>query len=86
VDLHEDEIVVIASGEADIGFQQTNELSHFAGVDYVGPLPAEFQDITRRSGGIMVGSKETEAARQLLKFISGPDAAPVIRKHGLDPA
>jgi molybdate transport system substrate-binding protein len=77
---------VIASGEADIGFQQTNELSHFAGVDYVGPLPAEFQDITRRSGGIMVGSKETEAARQLLKFISGPDAAPVIRKHGLDPA
>jgi molybdate transport system substrate-binding protein len=77
---------IIARGEADIGFQQTNELSHFAGVDYLGPLPAEFQDITRRSGGIMVGSKEAEAARQLLKFISGPDAAPVIRKHGLDPA
>jgi molybdate transport system substrate-binding protein len=77
---------IIAGGDADIGFQQTNELSHFAGVDYLGPLPAEFQDITRRSGGIMVGSKEIEAARQLLKFISGPEAAPVIRRHGLDPA
>jgi molybdate transport system substrate-binding protein len=77
---------IIASGEADIGFQQTNELSHFAGVDYLGPLPAEFQDITRRSGGIMAGSKEAEAGRQLLDFISGPQAAPVIRRHGLDPA
>jgi len=77
---------IIASGEAHIGFQQTNELSHFAGVDYLGPLPAEFQDVTRRSGGIMVGCKDKEAAEQLLKFITGPDAAPIIRKHGLDPA
>src|SRR5262249_3362863 len=32
---------IIASGEAEIGFQQVSELSHFAGVEYVGPLPAE---------------------------------------------
>jgi molybdate transport system substrate-binding protein len=77
---------IIADGEADIGFQQTNELSHFPGVDYLGPLPAEFQDVTARSGGILVPSKEKSAAQQLLKFLSGPEAAPVIRKHGLDPA
>ena len=40
----------IASGAVEIGFQQTNELSHFPGVDYLGPLPAEFQDVTARSG------------------------------------
>src|SRR6516165_10782747 len=34
---------IIASGEAEIGFQQVSELSHFAGVDYVGPLPADVQ-------------------------------------------
>ncbi len=77
---------IIANGEADIGFQQTNELSHFPGVDYLGPLPAEFQDVTLRSGGILVAAKEKAAAQQLLKFLSGPEAAPVIRKHGLDPA
>jgi molybdate transport system substrate-binding protein len=77
---------IIADGEADIGFQQTNELSHFPGVDYLGPLPAEFQDVTLRSGGILVASKEKAAAQQLLKFLSGPEAAPVIRQHGLDPA
>ena len=37
---------IIASGEAEIGFQQVSELSHFAGVDYVGPLPADVQQFT----------------------------------------
>jgi molybdate transport system substrate-binding protein len=77
---------MIASGEAEIGFQQANELDHFAGVDYLGPLPAAFQEKTARSGGIMVGTKVPDAARQLLNFLSGPAAAPVIRKNGLDPA
>lgn len=77
---------IIAAGEADLGFQQANELSHFPGVDYVGPLPPELQETSRRSGGIMVGSRVVGAARALLEYVSGPAAAPVIRKHGLDPA
>jgi len=76
---------IIASGEAELGFQQANELSHFPGVDYLGPLPPELQETTWRSGGIMSGSRAVEAGRALLEFISGPAAAPVIRKHGLDP-
>jgi molybdate transport system substrate-binding protein len=75
----------IASGEAEIGFQQTNELSHFPGVDYLGPMPAEFQDITARSGGITMVSREREAAQALLRFLTAPEAAPVVRKYGLDP-
>jgi molybdate transport system substrate-binding protein len=77
---------IITSGEAELGFQQANELSHFPGVDYLGPLPAELQETSRRSGGIMTGSKAVEAGKALLAFLSGPQAAPVIRKHGLDPA
>ncbi len=76
----------IASGEAEIGFQQTNELSHYPGVDYLGPLPPELQETTWRSGGIMTGSRAVEAGKALLEFLSGPAAAPVIRKHGLDPS
>jgi len=75
----------IASGGAEIGFQQANELSHFPGVDYLGPLPSELQETTWRSGGIMTGSREADAGKALLEFLSGPEAAPVIRKHGLDP-
>jgi molybdate transport system substrate-binding protein len=76
---------IIASGEAELGFQQANELSHFPGVDYLGPLPAELQETTWRSGGIMTGSRAPEAGKALLEFLSGPAAAPVIRKHGLEP-
>jgi molybdate transport system substrate-binding protein len=76
---------IIASGEADLGFQQANELSHYPGVDYLGPLPPELQETTWRSGGIMTGSRVLEAGRALLEFISSPAAAPIIRKHGLEP-
>src|SRR5438477_4414134 len=34
---------LIAGGEAELGFQQISELVHFAGIDYVGPLPGELQ-------------------------------------------
>src|SRR5712691_826686 len=76
---------VIASGEAEIGFQQVSELSHFAGVDYVGPLPADVQQFTMFSSGIIAGAKEVDAAGALVKFISSPAAAPAFKKRGMEP-
>jgi molybdate transport system substrate-binding protein len=77
---------LIASGDAEIGFQQISELVHFAGIDYVGPLPGELQRMTMFSTGIHSGAKQADAARALVKFLTAPAAAPVIRKHGLEPA
>ncbi len=76
---------IIASGEAEIGFQQVSELSHFAGVDYVGPLPAEVQYITVFASGIATGAKEADAAKALVKFITAPAAAPAFKKRGMEP-
>jgi len=77
---------LIESGEAEIGFQQTSELVHFRGIDYVGPLPDALQHMTVFSAGIHVGAKHADAARALVRFLTAPAAAPVIRKHGLEPA
>jgi molybdate transport system substrate-binding protein len=77
---------LIANGEAEVGFQQISELVHFAGIDYVGPLPGELQRMTTFSAGIHSGAKERDAAKALVKFLTAPAAAPVIRKHGLEPA
>jgi molybdate transport system substrate-binding protein len=77
---------LVASGETEIGFQQISELVHFAGIDYVGPLPGELQRMTVFSAGIHAGAKQADAARALVKFLTAPPAAPVIRKHGLEPA
>ena len=76
---------IIASGEAEIGFQQINALSRFPGVEYLGPLPAELQETTWRSGAIMVAAREPQAARALLDFLAAPAAAPILRAHGLEP-
>ena len=76
---------LIARGEAEIGFQQVSELLPVAGIDYLGPLPADVQHFTVFSGGLHVGAKEPEAVKALINFIKAPAAAPVIRKSGMEP-
>jgi len=77
---------IIASGEVEIGFQQVSELSQYEGVDYVGPLPAEVQNYTTFSSGILSNAKEAEAARALVRYITSPQAGAVYRKRGMEPA
>jgi molybdate transport system substrate-binding protein len=76
---------IIASGEVEIGFQQVSELSHFAGVDYIGPLPADVQYVTVFASGIATGTKEADAAKALVKFITAPAAAAAFKKRGMEP-
>ena len=77
---------IIANGEVEIGFQQVSELSQFEGVDYVGPLPAEVQNYTMFSSGILSNAKEAAAARALVRYITSPQAGAVYRKRGMEPA
>lgn len=76
----------VARGEAEIGFQQMSELLPVPGIDIVGPLPPDVQQITVFSAGLHVAAKEPDAARALVEFLTAPAAAPVIRKKGMEPA
>ena len=76
---------VVRSGEAEIGFQQVSELIHEPGIDFLGPLPAEVQRITTFSGGIHAQSKEPAAAKALQSFLTAPERAPTLKRHGLSP-
>ena len=75
----------VAAGRADIGFQQVSELLPVEGVDLVGKLPAEAQRVTLFSAGIVTGAQHPDAARALIRFLTSPEAAPVIEKTGLEP-
>jgi molybdate transport system substrate-binding protein len=77
---------VLRSREADIGFQQVSELIHEPGISFIGPISADVQNITVFSSAVRAGSKEQAAAQALQKFLTSPEAAPVIKKHGLEPA
>lgn len=76
---------VVARGDAELGFQQVSELLPIKGIDVLGPIPAEIQKVTVFAAGIASGAREPEAATALIKFLSAPAAAPVIRKSGMEP-
>jgi len=76
---------VVARGDAEIGFQQISEMLPVAGVDIVGPLPPELQQITIFSAGIASVSKEPEAGKALISFLASPAARDAIVKSGMEP-
>ncbi len=77
---------LVASGAAELGFQQLSELMSLPGVEVVGPLPPEIQTLTTFSGGIAVRSNVPGAARALLDYMASPAALNVKRKYGMDAA
>jgi molybdate transport system substrate-binding protein len=77
---------VVARGEAEIGFQQMSELLPVSGIDIVGPLPADIQQITVFSAGVHARAQEPGAATALVRHLQAPAAAAVIRKTGMEPA
>ena len=77
---------LVARGEVEIGFQQMSELLPTAGIDILGPLPADIQIVTTFSGGVHAAAKEPDAARAWMAFLTSPEAAPVLRRHGMEPA
>jgi molybdate transport system substrate-binding protein len=76
---------VVARGEAEIGFQQVSELIHVPGITYVGTIPAEVQPAISFAGALTKTVREPEAASALIRFLTSPNAAPVIEKAGLVP-
>jgi molybdate transport system substrate-binding protein len=75
----------IARGEGEIGFTQMSELMSVEGIAYLGPLPAEIQMVTVFSAGVHTAAPAPDAARALLRFLTTPQAATVLRHHGMEP-
>jgi len=75
---------IIATGEAEIGFQQISELAHVDGIDYLGPLPPKVQIITVFAAGIHANAAQPDAAKSLVKFLTAPAAHAVIKAAGLE--
>ena len=76
---------VVARGDADLAFQQISELLPVAGVEIVGPLPDEIQQLTVFSAGIPSNALASEAAREFVDYLASPLAVEAIRQSGLMP-
>lgn len=76
---------LLVRGDADLGFQQISELQHVKGIQYLGPLPAEIQNMTVYSLGIHAATTERNAAQALASFLTSARAAAAIRHIGMEP-
>ncbi len=77
---------IVAHGQADFGCQQRSELMPVEGIEIVGLLPADVQQMTEFSAALVRDAKQPEAGRALLKFLSSPEHAGAIEATGLVPA
>jgi molybdate transport system substrate-binding protein len=75
----------VANGEAELGITQISEILPYAGAELVGPLPADIQLYTVYPAAVAAGSKEPEAAKALIKFLTAPAAVAVLKAKGLSP-
>ena len=61
------------------------EVISVAGVDFVGELPAELNNITAFAAGPVTGTKQEDGAKALVKFLHSGEAAAVFKARGLTP-
>ena len=76
----------LARGDFEIGIQQTNIMVGVPGTDYVGPLPGFLNKPCGSSVGVVTTSKQQDAAREMVRFMISPEAAPLLRKTHVEPA
>jgi len=76
---------LVAKGEVELGVIVITQILTTPGVELVGPLPPEIQSYVAFTAGISANSKVPEAARDLIKFLTGPIATPVIKAQGMEP-
>lgn len=76
---------LVARGEAEIAIQFISEIVPVKGVQLVGPLPVELQDITVVAGAITKNSPNPALAKAFIDFLKSPTVAPVIRARGMEP-
>ena len=76
---------LLAKGEVDIGLTFISEIITEPGVEVVGPLPRQISTPTSLVGFVSAQSKEPAAAKALVSYLSGPEAAAVYKQRGMEP-
>jgi len=78
-------VEVVASGEADMVVVVASRIAGVPGVQFLGTIPKELQTWIGFAGGAGTNARDPKAARDLLRFMTAPAAAAVLRKAGVEP-
>ena len=81
----EDCVEVVARGEADMVVVVAPRIADVPGVEVVGPIPEELQTKIGFAVGLGASTKEPDAAKALIRYLSSPEAAPTLKTKGVEP-
>jgi molybdate transport system substrate-binding protein len=77
---------LVANGEAEIAVDLFPLLISVPGIELIGPLPGDLQDVIVVAAAVMAGVRDAEASKALINFLGTPEAAAVIKAKGMEPA
>jgi len=75
----------VARGEVELAVITVPFIVLEPGADLVGPLPEELQQYVVYTAGVAAATQEPDGARALLRHLTSPSGAAVIKSKGLDP-
>ncbi|HXV11162.1 MAG TPA: substrate-binding domain-containing protein [Burkholderiales bacterium] len=75
----------LAAGEAELGFAPSTVFVGAEGIEMVGPFPPELQNYVQLTAGVGAASAQPDAARELIKHLTSPDAKAVFKVKGFEP-
>jgi len=76
----------VADGTAELGIHQISEIVPVKGTTLVGPLPKDIQNTTTYAVAMSATVKDKDPVQELVAYLSGPDAAAVLKSKGMEPA
>jgi len=74
----------VAKGETELGIGVASDLSLVAGIESVA-LPAEVQNYSLYVAGIIADSKQVDAAKALIAFLTSPAVKQALTDNGFEP-
>lgn len=75
---------LVAQGDAEIGVTAIATLIATPGIEIVGPIPKEIQSYVAFQGAVSANATIPEAAKALIRFVTGPNSIPVIKSKGME--
>lgn len=74
----------VARGEAELGVLPMSEFLPVAGVEVLGPFPADVQGYLVLTAGVSRSAAQSATAKELITFLTGPAARSIIQKRGME--
>jgi molybdate transport system substrate-binding protein len=81
----EHNVEAVAAGEAEMVVIVASRIYGVPGVDMIGMIPKELQTWIGFGTGVAAATKEAEAARALVEFLTAPAAAAILTPIGIEP-